>query len=30
VQQRNRLAMQRMQDNIGELQQTIEQHTANP
>ena len=30
VQQRNRLAMQRRQDNIGDLQQTIEQHTANP
>ena len=27
VQQRNRLAMQRMQDNIGELQQVIEEQT---
>jgi len=30
VQQRNRIAMQRMQDNIGELQQTIEQQSAQP
>ena len=28
VQQRNRLAMQRMQDNIGELQQVIEQQSG--
>ncbi len=30
VQQRNRLAMQRMQDNIAELQQTIEQQSGQP
>ena len=30
VQQRNRLAMQRMQDNIAELQKTIEQQSAQP
>lgn len=30
VQQRNRLAMQRMQDNIAELQQTIEEQSAQP
>jgi hypothetical protein len=30
VQQRNRIAMQRMQDNLGELQQTIEEQSAQP
>ena len=30
VQQRNRLAMQRMQDNIAQLQQTIEQQSGQP
>jgi hypothetical protein len=30
VQQRNRIAMQRMQDNIAELQNTIEQQSAQP
>lgn len=30
VQQRNRLAMQRMQDNIGDLQQTIEKQSRQP